>query len=228
MNKFIQILVLSVVITIAGCKTDQSRCENKCAGSNDSCMFLFIMLMSYPVYDNSYTQPITTIVNTEYNDSTNGFFNSAEQIYTPGYNTVRFNAVINIPDDIDIYYLSALYGTEQFNIKQISGTATCELYKSSVQSSSSNLTDTADIFMENIGLMTTTGTDITLDSSYPFLYIKCTDSVFSTYSFEFTTSPTTGYFYEPAYDYTQEYFTFINLICSGSEGRCVESCLSGD
>ena len=222
-------LLLSIVLIFSGLRcSDLNRCDEKCKGSNESCMFLFSMLMSSSDYPTYYTTPASTTVSTEHNDLANGFFNSAELIYTPSYDTIRFNAVTDVPDDVDIYYLESLYNTSQFSIKQVTGTATCEMYKSSVPSSTTNSTDIPDLFMVNTGSVTTLGTDITLDASYPYLYIRCTDTIQSTYSFELTPNGTNDYYY-PDYSYdSSSMLPFIMLLCSGSEESCVDSCLSGD
>ena len=181
--------------------------------------FFFTLLTSSFIYDYSYAP--TTVVTTETNTLTNGVFNSAERIWTPYYDTRRFNASTSSNIDVDIYYLSSLYGTSRFNIKQTSGTATCNMWRSSI--SSNNTTDVPDGSLISAGQIITAGSDITLDVNYPYLYIKCTDTLASTYSFELTPPAVSS----SAYDSTSSLPLFM-LLCAGSEQACVDSCLDGD
>ena len=119
----------------------------------------------------------------ELKDNTNGTFDNAESFYISGFSMADnpdekitiFSASLSSAADIDIYLLNKSPSLDSFKIKQTAGTATCNIYYSSVLSTST--TDIADTPpLTAAGSLSATDTIITLNMDTPYMYIRCSGS----------------------------------------------------
>ncbi|MDV6234631.1 hypothetical protein CH379_003185 [Leptospira ellisii] len=156
------------------------ECRKQCNASFRSCSsILFAGTLYSPL-----NQPPEIVEEDSFNNDT--FFNRALLDY-PQIKPIQLNGSISPANDVDIYKIS-IYSSDTIvlPVRKSSGSAVCELFKGG--DDDANNTDVPGPSLSSLGILSSNLLQPRL--SYPdILYLRCSDTVDSSYSIFFGMDP---------------------------------------